>query len=219
MMHKFNIKKVKYDVDQIIGYFGIEVVHNDDYLQKWLSVAFPPNFEIPELLEEKRKLLVYEGALWNEEELKMHFLSIVFSYANMEVNKKIKLFYERPLAGIVQDVPLSVVCDALLARPYGINTPAAPYFFLQEFKKGKKATDDAEGQMLIAMLIAQELNNDGQTVYGCYLQGKDWYFCVLHERQYSFSKAYDATQPDELKQILAILAHLKQLILSQSEKN
>ena len=32
-MHKFNVKKVKYDVDQIIGYFGIEVVHNDDYSQ------------------------------------------------------------------------------------------------------------------------------------------------------------------------------------------
>lgn len=41
MTHKFNIKRVKYNVDQIIDYFGIAVIHNNDYLQEWLSVAPP----------------------------------------------------------------------------------------------------------------------------------------------------------------------------------
>ncbi|MEN9611880.1 MAG: hypothetical protein RLZZ628_2694 [Bacteroidota bacterium] len=48
----------------------------------------------------------------------------------------------------------------------GLNTPTKPYFFMQEFKKGKKSVDDAEGQMLVAMLIAQTLNADKKPVYG-----------------------------------------------------
>ena len=123
-----------------------------------------------------------------------------------------KLFYERSLSDVVQNTPLSVVCDALLASPYGINTPKKPYFFLQEFKKGKKAANDAEGQMLIAMLIAQHQNADGNPVYGCYLIGKDWYFTTLHEKKYCFSKTYDATQLTELIEILFILQNLKNIV-------
>ena len=142
----------------------------------------------------------------------MHFLSFVFHAAKPEIRNKIKLFYERPLAGVVRGTSLSVVCDAMLATPFGINTPKAPYFFLQEFKKGKKAQDDAEGQMLIAMLIAQEQNKDNKPLYGCYLQGRFWYFASLHGTQYCLSKAYDATQTDQLIQIIHILQNLKSII-------
>ena len=130
-MKVFNIKKLKYDIDQVLGYFGLEAGINCEALNNWLDVVVPAQYQIPELLDEKRKRLVFEGSVWNEEELKMHFLSFVFSFANFEIPKKIKLFYERSLSGIVQDTPLSVVCDALLASPYGINTPQKPYFFLQ----------------------------------------------------------------------------------------
>lgn len=98
--------------------------------------------------------------LWNEEELKMHFISAVFLLTDVEVPQKFKLFYERPLSATVQDTALNVVVDAMLAKPYSINTPQKPYFFLQEFKKSKKTIADAEGQMLIAMLIAQQLKQD-----------------------------------------------------------
>ena len=181
-------------------------------MQKWLSVALPPNFEIPELLEEKRKLLVYEGALWNEEELKMHFISIVFDCADIEIPDRMQLFYERSLVGVVEGTPLSVICDALLASPLGINTPKSPYFFLQEFKKGKKAQDDAEGQMLVAMLLAQALNQDNHPIYGCYLLGKDWCFTTLHEKNYCFSKTYDATETDELIHIIHILQNIVNIV-------
>ena len=62
------------------------------------------------------------------------------------------------------------------------------------------------------MLIAQTLNADGNTIYGCYLLGKDWYFTTLQEKNYCFSKSYDATQPNELAQILHILQNLKSVI-------
>jgi hypothetical protein len=209
---EFDVKKLKYDLDQILGHFGLEATTNCKYLQEWLQITVPASYTLPDLLEEKRKRLAYEGNMWNEEELKMHFLSFVFSFSNLEVANKMKLFYERSLSDVVQNTPLSVVCDALLASPYGINTPKKPYFFLQEFKKGKKAANDAEGQMLIAMLIAQHQNADGNPVYGCYLIGKDWYFTTLHEKKYCFSKTYDATQLTELIEILFILQNLKNIV-------
>jgi hypothetical protein len=83
---------------------------------------------------------------------------------------------------------------------------------MQEFKKGKKSNDDAEGQMLTAMLIAQAINNNDQPIYGCYLMGKYWCFTTLHQKKYCFSKSYDATQTQELVQILHILGNLKNVI-------
>ncbi len=208
----FNIKKVKYDIDQVLDHFHLERGKNCPILNRLLDVTIDKGFVLPELLAQKREKLELEGDVWNEEELKMHFLSIVFSYADLEVPKKMKLFYERPLSAIVQETPLSVICDALLASPLGINTPKKPYFFLQEFKKGKKSSDDAEGQMLVAMLIAQAQNKDNNPVYGCYLLGKDWYFTTLHERNYCFSTSYDATNVQELTEILYILRNLKNVL-------
>jgi hypothetical protein len=207
-----NLKKLKYDTDQILGYFELKRGNNCEILNKLTDVNIHPNFEIPGILEKQRQKLELEGDLWNEEELKMHFLSFVFVVADFEVYNKMKLFYERSISATVQDTLLTVKCDALLAAPYGINTPQKPYFFMQEFKKGKKSNDDAEGQMLTAMLIAQAINNNDQPVYSCYLLGKDWHFTTLHQKDYCFSKSYDATQTQELVQILHILGNLKNVI-------
>ncbi|MBL7784463.1 MAG: hypothetical protein JNM36_01015 [Chitinophagales bacterium] len=213
-MATLDIKKIKYDTDQILAHFGLErKIGNCVLLQKWLDVTIAPNYVLSEQLERKRLRLIEQGSLWNEEELKMHFISYLFDVADMEIPKKMQLFYERSLVATVNNTPLSVICDALLATPLGVNTPNIPYFFLQEFKKGKKAQDDAEGQMLIAMLIAQELNKNGQMVYGCYLQGQYWNFAILSETTYCLSLSYDATRTNELIQIIHILQNLKNRIV------
>ena len=207
------LKILKYDIDQVLSHFDLKRGYDCDLLREWLGVAPPDGYQLSDLMEQKRLRLINEGDVWNEEELKMHFLSFLFDAAKTEVPEKIKLFFERTLTATVNDTPLSVVCDALLAMPLGINTPRTPYFFLQEFKKGKKSQDDAEGQMLIAMLIAQEKNKNEHPIYGCYLIGKDWYFTTLHGKNYCFSKCYDATQTDELVKIIHILQHLKNIVL------
>ncbi len=209
----FNIKQLHYDIDQVLGHFGLKVTQNCAFLSEWLTVSVPKNYTLPTLLEEQRERLGKEGAVWNEEELKMHFLSFVFKYAEMEIPEKVKLFYERIMSATVQYTPLNVICDALLASPLGINTPQSPYFFLQEFKKSRKSKDDPEGQMLVAMLIAQEKNKNGKPIYGCWVQGKDWVFTTLYEKNYCFSKTFDATELDELAKILLFLGKLKKLVL------
>jgi hypothetical protein len=169
------------------------------------------------MLEEKRLLLLEEGDFWNEEELKMNFLAILFQTAEMNEKGKFKLFYERPLSAVVNDYELSVVCDAMIASPKGIGKPKKPYFFMQEFKKQKNAPD-AEGQMLTAMLLAQHENQNSQPVYGCWIQGKNWVFSTLHDKNYCISRQYDASQKDDLHAIFCALKHLKILILQMIEE-
>lgn len=210
---KLDIKKQRYAIDQIVGHFGLVRGVECDILTHWLNVVVAPLYHLPNFLETKRQKLFLEGDVWNEEELKMHFLSFVIDYADLEIPQKAKVFYERALSGVVQDTPLSVVCDAMIARPFGINTPQTPYFFLQEFKKSKNTNDDAEGQMLVAMLIAQQQNANKHPIYGCYVQGKQWTFTTLHDTSYCFSRTYDATQTHDLINIIHILKALKNLIL------
>lgn len=170
--------------------------------------------EHQKLLEERRELLDMEGDFWNEEELKMYFLAFLFYCAEMNEPEKIKIFYERSLSETFEDIKISVKCDCLAAKPFGIGRPQNPYFFLQEFKKQKDA-GDAEGQMLAAMLIAQKMNDNGKPIYGCFLQGKGFTFTTLHDKNYCLSATLDATKKTDLHQIIYILQRLKEIILTE----
>lgn len=208
-MQRFDFKKYHYHIDYILHYFNLERGTSCAVLDRWLSVKAASNYQLPDLLAQKRIVLEQECDLWNEEELKMLFVSPLFSLINIEVPHKIKLFFERSITTVIDNLPLKIVCDAFLATPIGISTPDKPYFFLQEFKKSKNSHDDAEGQMLLAMLIAQNINADNKPIYGCYLQGRHWYFSTLQDKNYCISKAYDATQTADLVQIIHILESLK----------
>lgn len=52
-------------------------------------------------------------------------------------------------------------------------------------------------------------------IYSAFLYGKDWRFSVLHDKRYCISKTYDASEKDELLKIVAILKHLKHIILTE----
>jgi hypothetical protein len=106
-----------------------------------------------------------------------------------------------------------VVCDCLIAKPFGIYEPGIPYFFLQEYKKQKKV-GDPEGQMLAAMLIAQQKNANEKPIYGCFVQDKYWQFASLMGKDYCISESYDVRNYNQLITIILILRNLKVLILN-----
>ncbi len=213
-MEKVDFKKNKYDTDLIIGTFGLKYGTECELLDVLLNTTKTIEERYIEDLEMHRIRLEKEGKFWNEEELKMHFISYIFFLAKIDVPQKIKLFYERILKNEVEGQEIFVKCDCMIATPFGINMPQAPYFFLQEFKKAKKP-DDPEGQMLLAMISAQHTNANNKPIYGCWLQGKDWNFTTLHAKNYCVSKTFDATDKQELYQIIYILQHLKEIILAE----
>ena len=208
-------KKINFDTEDILDAFDLQrnvgaCVELNALLQVEIGTPIPN----ADFLEQKRQLLLIEGDFWNEEELKMKFLSHVFEIVDIEVPNKVKTFYERSLSTIFNGYKLNVICDMLIASPMGIGKPKKPYFFLQEFKKSKNATD-AEGQVLTAMLIAQHQNDNGKPIYGCWLQGKMWNFCTLNDKKYCVSRTYDASQKPDLQNIILILKQLKEIILTE----
>jgi hypothetical protein len=66
--------------------------------------------------------------------------------------------------------------------------------------------------MLGGMLIGQAKNNNEKPMYGCYVQGRFWFFSILEGNQYVISQAFDASTLDGSKQIIMILRKMKELI-------
>ena len=95
----------------------------------------------------------------------------------------------------------------------GKQTPRKPFFFIQEYKPEKPSGNDPLGQLLIAMVDAQLLNNTPEKpLYGCYTLGRLWFFVVLHDKSYSVSRAYDATQIDDMQDMIVILKRVRRYI-------
>jgi hypothetical protein len=205
-----------YSIEEVIDTYQIVKVKNCQVLQKWLNV-------LPEKLNDYEFNLLNQLAqemdesqyAWNEEELKMNFIAPILRIANINQKGLIGTFFERKIKGVVMNIAISVICDCLVATPKLSGNPNLPYFFLQEFKRSKGDSHDPEGQMLAAMIVAQNQNHDAKPIYGSWIQGRFWYFTTLINQDYCVSKPFDATDPAILLQIVFILRHLKDLILNR----
>ena len=157
------------------------------------------------------------GRGWNEEELKMHFISPILNVANPNLPSVCKTFFERPLTGIINGYELFVVTDCMVASYNSGGQPVSPYFFLQEFKQSQRfGKTDPEGQMLVAMLLAQQINQDQKPLYGCFVVEKNWHFTTLSGTDYCISQQFNSTNKTDLLQIVFILQKLKELILRRT---
>jgi hypothetical protein len=210
--------RIMQNLDILMDTFQINEVKQCVHLQDFLSTK---KVSLKQEYQNIFNILVFEiqdkGEQWNEEELKMKFLALLFFIAEMEEKGKIQAFYERPLMAQIAGHKLSVKTDCMFATPLGKNTPREPYFFLQEFKKGKGDKYDPEAQMLTAMLIAQHKNKNITSlhpIYGAYIIGKNWTFATLYEQKYCKSKQFDASDENQLLAIISILKGLKDLVLT-----
>jgi hypothetical protein len=214
-MDKITIKGISHNLDLLLSTFNIELVNESSFLTEWLTVKSNLSDSDAIIVEKLYNQAKLEANHWNEEELKMRLVSVLFLLSDIDVPKKVKVFYERPMKGIIDNVEVAIVADCLVASPLAINTPQKPYFFLQEYKKGRGETKDPEAQMLAGMLIAQEKNKDDKPLYGSYIIGTDWYFTTLLGRNYATSREYDVRYHHDILSILAILRKLKYLILER----
>ncbi len=208
-------KKLGFDLSQIAEIFGIVRNKQCEVLDKWLIASFSLTDEENHFLDKIYAEIAEDGDYWNEEELKIKAVGLLFFLADITVKNKIKVFYERPLSAQIKGYSLSVIADCMVATPMIFNSPKLPYFFLQEFKKGKGEKKDPEAQMLSAMLIAQEKNKDNKPIYGGFLVGSNWRYATLVGQNYCLSRQYDASNKTDLLQIVYILRQLKTIILEQ----
>ncbi|MEM7539095.1 MAG: hypothetical protein AAF639_43455 [Chloroflexota bacterium] len=85
------------------------------------------------------------------------------------------------------------------------------FFFLHEYKK-EHDRKDPRGQLMIAMIAAQLLNNDESPLYGAYVVGHMWYFVVLEGKDYSVHRQGFNALTDELEKIFGVLRKTKPII-------
>jgi hypothetical protein len=209
------LKKLEYDLNQIADAFDIQPVSQCTDLNDWMAANYELNAAETDILEELHLETIDCADYWNEEELKIQFVGLVFLVAKVKVNHKIRVFYERSMTAEVNGYKLAVIADCMVATPRKFNAPQNPYFFLQEFKKGKGEKTDPEAQMLMAMLIAQHLNADNKPVYGGFLVGSEWRFTTLIGKNYCITRKFDAMRKEDLWQIVFNLRKLKELILNR----
>jgi hypothetical protein len=194
----------------LIETFGLERVFKPmKILSDWLSAKGEINDTDMLLVEEIREKLVENADSWNEEELKMQFISMIIFL--IRCNNPIRTYYDREISADIEGVYVSSKVDMMFSKGVG-ELIRTPYFFLHEYKREKKYSGDPVGQMLGGMLIGQANNNNGKPMYGCYVQGRFWFFSILMEKKYVISQPLNSEDIVDLKHIIIILRKLKQII-------
>ena len=180
-------------------------------LEEWLTASGNLNENEKYWYGNSLNKLIDNADSWNEEELKMQFISAIISVAKFD--DSIRTHYDREISTTIGKYFLCCKSDMMISEGIG-ELIKTSYFFYMNIN-AKKYSGDPIGQMLGSMLIGQAKNNNGKPMYGCYIQGRFWFFSILEEKEYVLSRSYDATQETEALQIIFILRKLNTIILEQ----
>jgi len=193
----------------LITTFQLKRIRKHPSLEEWLNMPYNISPEIKDKLVLLRDKLDMYGAYYNEGELKWKFLNPLIHLVDYESDEQYDTFIERTIKAEVEGKKLRGVVDLILAT--GNIEPKAPFFFIHEYKKEKGTADDVIGQLLSAMLVAQQLNKNDQVIHGCYVMGRLWFFVVLTGKEYAISSGHIASN-DDLFAIYGMLMNMKKII-------
>ncbi|MEM9849240.1 MAG: hypothetical protein AAF847_15250 [Bacteroidota bacterium] len=208
---KFSICTLAYLEDT----FGLEPNLQLDILDDWLnltaSITEMEQFQLHQL----QKSLALNVFHWNEQELSLNFIDPIFSAVQF-TTKKSNFFAQRHLSGIINETELYGKTDGLVAS--GFRSPKKPYFSFHEFKKEVDSNGDPAGQNLAAMLVGQSLNDQQHPIYGCFVNGQNWYFMALKGKQYAISNPYFSATEQGIFDIFRILKGLREMVVGWVEE-
>ncbi|MCK5871651.1 MAG: hypothetical protein KAG26_02395 [Methylococcales bacterium] len=152
--------------------------------------------------------LCWGGRAWNEFELENKFISPLIMATQMD-DREIGYFLERPLSATVEGYQLSGKVDGMIAT--GVRNPHTPYFCFHEYKRSVENQGTPDAQVLAAMLVAREMNQNSKSIYGLFIVGLIWNFVILNGQEYCISKNYSADN-DQVFTIFKMLKALKKII-------
>lgn len=196
--------------------FGLQRQDNDPVLAAWLAAGGSLSPEEAKRTEALRVQLRAKVDFWNEDEIKIFFITDIVKLVDFNKPGVYSTFSQRTISTKKKDVQKKEVTlrgrvEMLVAT--GEQKPREPFFFIHEYKPQlKSSSNDPLGQLLVAMLAAQEINNHKQPLYGLYVLGRQWYFVVLHGSQYAVSDLYDSVDKADLERIVLILKQCKAYI-------
>lgn len=208
-------KKIKaYEESELIEMFNlIRKVGNTEtpLMKEWTQVNTTLNDGEKYMFDLISKDLLSQISGWNEEMLKMNFIAFVLKLGYIIETNEYKTYYENIIEATIDGYFLKVKTDMMVATGI-LEVPKVPYFYFQEYKRQKDPKGDVTAQLLEALLIAEEKNQNNKPLYGCTVIGKYWEFMILEKRTYCMSKSYDCTDQEDLMQIIAILRKFKEIL-------
>ena len=157
---------------------------------------------------------------YSEEDLKVKFLAPLLNKIDFfDKENNFRDFYELPLRYETEKFIFNGTTDFVVSK--GLFRAKKPYFFIQEFKKGKK-DGYPESQLLAELITGIELNN-WKEIKGCFIVGAIWNFVILEKLdkdkyQYFVSQNFDSTKIEDLKDIYRNLLFVKNEIIGIVKK-
>jgi hypothetical protein len=203
----------KWKTEEVELTFGVKFLRTMPLMNDWLKFqqALTPKEE--EMAETARLFLQQLANFWNEEDMKMFFIAPILQIINFYAFDKYRAFMEATFQADLTDAkgnPCTLRGRVEMVVATGKQDPQTPFFFLNEYKAQRKVVTDPQGQLLIAMLTAQAKNNGKNLpIYGMYNIGQIWFFVVLAGKEYTTSKAFDATDKEDLTKIINALQYVK----------
>lgn len=192
-------------LDKIDDAFGLVQVEQLPILDELLSFSHQTDEYETRYITSLQAKFKLGGDDWNEVELENKIISPLIGFADID-NRQFAYFLEREMAATIGNYTLSGKVDGLIAT--GFRNPKKPYFCLNEYKRGTDPYGDPKGQALIAMLVAQHLNDNQKPIFGCYVIGKLWQFMALVGNEYAISNGLTC-DGDEIFDIYRILKGLR----------
>jgi len=208
-------KKVRqYDEGELIEMFNLTRLGGNKahpLMQEWTSAICQLHAGEQYLFDQITDDLINKIVGWNEEMLKMNFISPILILGHLLETKKYKTYYEAIIEATVDTYFLKTKADMMIATGI-LERAKTPYFYFQEYKKVKEPKGDVTAQLMEAFLISQEKNKNGKPIYGCTITGKIWEFVIMENRTYCISQYYDCTRHEDLMQIIAMLRKFKEIL-------
>ncbi len=195
--------------------FGLKQIWQSDLLDKWQKMPYELTENEQNTLTKLKITVSRGGQCWNEAELENKFISPLIVLADID-DGKIGYFLERPLSAQIGDYQLSGIVDGMIAT--GFREPNRPFFCMHEYKRSIENQGMPDAQVLAAMLVAREINQNHSPIYGLYVLGLTWHFMVLEGDCYTISQTYSADTEDVFT-LFKMLKNLKQLIEMQLFKD
>jgi len=203
----------KWETEEVERTFGIKFLRVMPLMQDWLAFTQILTPKEEERAEELRSFFEPFASFWNEEDMKVFFIVPILQIVNFYALDKYRTFMEATIEASLTDAqnnPCTLRGRVEMVVATGKQRPQTPFFFLNEYKAQRKVVTDPQGQLLSAMLAAQAINNGlNLPIYGMYNIGQNWFFVVLVGKEYTVSKQFDATDKNDLKQIINALQYVK----------
>lgn len=170
---------------------------------------------LTELLEKEFNFI----RIYKEEDLKVKFIAPILNRIDFrDMSREIRDFYEEKITYQADKFIFTGTTDFLISK--GLEYSEKPYFFIQEFKKGKESSYP-EAQLLAEIIAGIELNKC-TIMKGAYIVGAIWTFVIVkklaeHTYQFFISVNFDSTKIEDLKGIYRNLLFVKNEIFSMVE--